>query len=190
MDIHTVNSDKLARKLRKFYCEAKPKHTNKLNMMDAQTGYYHKNTLKNIRSAINRHLNDIIDIVRDKDFKPADQTLDGMLKKITQIGASRPTKHKEVIIPEDLSKIASYLRAAKFSPLVLRQCVWYHLSIHFVSRGLNFTISYAVIPSTFTQMKTAQNTSLFDTKHSKRISRVALSPKRPLVTNGCIHHLK
>ena len=65
-------------------------------MMDAQTGYYHKNTLKNIRSAINRHLNDIgrsVDIVRDKEFKPANQTLDGMLKKMTQIGASRPTKH-------------------------------------------------------------------------------------------------
>lgn len=61
-----------------------------------------------------------------------------MLKKMTQIGASRPTKHKEVINPEDLSKIASYLRAAKFSPLVLRQCVWYHLSIHFISRGLEF----------------------------------------------------
>ena len=110
-------------------------------MMDAQTGYYHKNTLKNIRSAINRHLNDIgrsVDIVRDKEFKPANQTLDGMLKKMTQIGASRPTKHKEVINPEDLSKIASNLRAVKFSPLVLRQCVWYHLSIHFISRGLEF----------------------------------------------------
>ena len=47
-------------------------------MMDAQTGYYHKNTFKNIRSAINRHLNDTgrsIDTVRDKEFKPANQTL-------------------------------------------------------------------------------------------------------------------
>ena len=52
-------------------------------MMDAQTGYYHKNTLKNSRAAINRHLNDIgrsVDIVRDKEFKTANQTLDGMLK--------------------------------------------------------------------------------------------------------------
>ena len=55
-------------------------------MMDAQTGNYHKNTLKNIRSAINRHPNDIgssVDFVRDKEFKPANQTLDGMLTKMT-----------------------------------------------------------------------------------------------------------
>ena len=50
--------------------------------MDAQTGYYHKNTLKNSRAAINRHLNDIgrsVDIVRDKEYKTANQALDGML---------------------------------------------------------------------------------------------------------------
>ena len=79
MDFHTANSDEVDRKLRKFYCEAKPKDTNKSYMMDAQTGYYHKTHWKNIRSAINRHLNDI-DISRYKEFKPANQTLDVMLK--------------------------------------------------------------------------------------------------------------
>lgn len=142
LDFEKVEIDELANKLRKFFCEAKPKESNKSKyMMDAQSGYYHKNTLKNIRSAINRHLQDIgrsIDIVRDKEFKSTNHTLDGMLKTMTKIGASRPTKHKDIINSQDLQKISSYLRAATFSPLVLRQCVWYHLSIHFVTRGLEF----------------------------------------------------
>ena len=155
------------------------------------------NTVKNIRSAINRHLNDIgrsVDIVRDKEFKSANQTLDEMLKKMTKIGASRPTKHKEVINPEDLFKISSYL-VIYGQPSSLPwffDNVFGNVCSPFISSlgVLNFTISCAAIPLTFTQMKTAQNTSLFDTKPSKRIFRVSSRPKRPLVTNGCIHHQK
>lgn len=110
-------------------------------MIDVQTQHYHKNTLKNIRSAINRHLQDIgrpINIVHDTMFKSANRTLDGMLKAMTQSGASRPTLHKTVLNPHDLEKISSYFKAAPFSPIVLRQCVWFNLSVHFVSRGLEF----------------------------------------------------
>lgn len=57
---------------------------------------YHKNSLKSIRSAIDRSLQDIrrsTDIVRDKEFKSAnhtlDHTLDWMLKaKIKKTGVS------------------------------------------------------------------------------------------------------
>ena len=57
------------------------------------------NTIR-IRSAINRYLNDFncdIDIVRDKTFKAANQTLDGKLKQNVSDGSSRPTKHKAII---------------------------------------------------------------------------------------------
>ena len=46
--------------------------------------------------------------------------------------------HKPIIDPEDLRKIAAYFQSAEFSPVKLRQSVWYNLSVHFVSRGLEF----------------------------------------------------
>ena len=140
MDFHTVNSDELARKLRKFYCGAKPKDINKSNMMDAQTGYYHNSTLKNIRWAINRHLNDIgrsVEIVRDKEFKQANQTLDGMLKKMTQIGSSRLTKHKEVIIQRICPKLIHIYGQPSSLP-------WFFVSV-FVPSVHSFRLSWSWI---------------------------------------------
>ena len=150
--------------------------------MNAQTGYYHKNTPKNIRSANNRPVYNFgrsVDIVRDKEFKPANKTLDGILKKMTQIGTSSPTKHKEVIHTEDLSKISSYLRAAKLSPPVLRLCIWYHLSIQFVSCNCCLEFHKSDTPQ-FIQL-TAQNTSLFlggnESKEAPSDKRMYSSPK-------------
>lgn len=130
----TVEVNTLQEKLAKFYCEARPQKGSKEEV-------YHKNTLKNIRSALNRYLQDIgrnIDIVKDAAFKPANRTLDGMLKCMTREGISRPTKHKQVIATTDLEKIHSYLANVPSNPIILRQCVWFQLAIHFVSRGLEF----------------------------------------------------
>lgn len=143
LDFKTVSPEVLATKLRRFYCEAKPKSTSKRSeeLTDVQAENYHKNSLKSIRSAINRYLQDLkrsMDIVRDKEFKSANHTLDGMLKEMTKTGASRATNHKSVIHPEDLERISSYFLSAPYNPIVLRQCVWYHLSIHLVTRGLEF----------------------------------------------------
>lgn len=143
LDFKTVSPEVLATKLRRFYCEAKPKSTSKRSeeLTDVQAENYHKNSLKSIRSAINRYLQDLkrsMDIVRDKDFKSANHTLDGMLKEMTKTGESRATNHKPVIHPEDLERISSYFLSAPYNPIVLRQCVWYHLSIHLVTRGLEF----------------------------------------------------
>lgn len=143
LDFKTVSPEVLATKLRRFYCEAKPKSTSKRSeeLTYVQAENYHKNSLKSIRSAINRYLQDLkrsMDIVRDKDFKSANHTLDGMLKEMTKTGESRATNHKPVIHPEDLERISSYFLSAPYNPIVLRQCVWYHLSIHLVTRGLEF----------------------------------------------------
>ena len=143
LNFESVIPEVLAQKLRRFYCEAKPKNTAKRaeDLTLAQSENYHKNSLKSIRSAINRHLQDLgrsIDIVRDKEFKSANNTLDGMLKTMTKTGASRATNHKAIIHAEDLERISSYFRTAPHSPIVLRQCVWYNLSLHFVTRGLEF----------------------------------------------------
>lgn len=56
---------------------------------------YHKNTLKNIRAALNCHFTDIgrqMDIVRDPAFKPANRILDWFMKEQAMTGKSLPTK--------------------------------------------------------------------------------------------------
>ena len=75
--METVDESALAKRLTKFYCEARPQ------VKDQEQQEYHRHTLKNIRGAVNRHLQDIgrnIDIVRDKEFKLANMTMDGVLK--------------------------------------------------------------------------------------------------------------
>ena len=91
---------------------------------------YHKNTLKNLRSGINRHLKNLdrdLDIVRDKIFRKANEVLDGKIKQNLRNGVSRPTKHKDVITNNDLSKISAYLSVD--NPVTLRYKVWYDNNI-------------------------------------------------------------
>lgn len=52
-------------------------------------------------------------------------------------GISKPTKHKEVITPEDLMRIREYIYSVD-NPVILRYCVWYDIAIHFVTRSLEF----------------------------------------------------
>lgn len=106
---------------------------------------YHKNSLKSIRSAIDRSLQDIrrsTDIVRDKEFKSAnhtlDHTLDWMLKAKIKKLVYQVTNHKSVTHSENLKQITTYFHSAPYNPIVLRQCVWYYSSIHLVTRGLEF----------------------------------------------------
>ena len=138
----TVSEESLSQVLRRFYCEAKPKETqHRTKSLGEHATTYHKNTMKNIRAAINRHLQDKgrnIDIIRGPAFKSANNTLDGLLKEQTRAGMSRPTQHKEIIEEEDLYKMSDYVSTADSNPVILRQSVWLNLSIHFVSRGLEF----------------------------------------------------
>ncbi len=109
--------------------------------MGATGSEYHKNTLRNIRAAINRHLQDIgidIDIVRDKAFKASNNMLDAKLKSNLAQGLSVPTTHKAIISKYDLQKISTYLNCVNPNPIILRYKVWYDLAIHFVSRGQEF----------------------------------------------------
>ena len=132
--METVDEPTLAKRLTKFYCEARPQ------VKDQEQQEYHRHTLKNIRGALNRHLQDIgrnIDIVRDKEFKLANKTMDGVLKSRLHQTSVRPHV-KDLISTDDLDRIDSYLRAAPTDPILLRQCVWFQLSIHFVVQGHQF----------------------------------------------------
>jgi hypothetical protein len=132
----------LAKALSRFYCEAKPQaEKSAAANAEQEPLLYHKNSLINIRAAINRNLADLkrdIDIVHDKEFKTANGILDGLFKERTRQGLSKPTKHKAIIDESDLDKIYTYLQGAKTSPVILRHAVWYFVAIHFVSRGVEF----------------------------------------------------
>lgn len=89
-----------------------------------------------MRSAMNRHLQNLvrsIDFVRDKEFsKSANYILDVMMKVVIKTGASCPT------LSIIWNKFFQYFPADPFSPHMLRQCVWFDLSAHLVSRGLEY----------------------------------------------------
>lgn len=61
--MHTISEDELRQKLCKFYVEIKPQPKTKRRSNDNENqnknNDYHKNSLKNLRAAINRHLYDI-----------------------------------------------------------------------------------------------------------------------------------
>lgn len=137
LDMCTVDEEDLAKKLGRFYCEAKPQPDQKYGKHTE----YHINTMKSIRAAINRHLSDIgrnINIVNDKAFKVANKGLTGLLKRRLVTGTFRPTTHKEVIDMSDLQKITAFFENAYLSPINLRLAVWYIIAMNFVSRGLGF----------------------------------------------------
>lgn len=139
IDMATISKDDLLRKLGQFSCEVKPQ-PQETDGQKAETKdqEYHKNTLKNIRGAVNRYLSDInrdIDIVNDREFKEPNKIFNGLLKERMTSGLSRPTKHKDVISEVDLKKIGTYLESADINPIKLRLCMWYIISIHLYQGG-------------------------------------------------------
>ena len=136
-------------KLGKFYAEATPNNNEKRcnQMSSEQASEYNTNSYKSIRSALNRHLQDLgrnIDIVRGREFRSSNSILDGKLKKNLQEGLAWPTKHKDVIPVSDLSKISTSLYEEN-NLIALRFRVWFILSMQFVSRGLQLKINYFVL---------------------------------------------
>ncbi|XP_062574457.1 uncharacterized protein LOC134236294 [Saccostrea cucullata] len=141
LDLHTISAPVLDENLRKFYAEAQPKNLSSRvqKMPQEHAAEYHKNSMKNVRAAINRYLKDIgrqIDIVKDTEFKSSNAMLSSKLKFNLKQGLSRPTKHHAAIPNEDLMKINTYLSGK--NPVALRFRIWYLLAIHFVSRGCEF----------------------------------------------------
>ena len=129
-DFNNREKAELNEKLRHFYAEAKPKNNEKRAkyMLDEHAQVYHKNTLKNIRAALNRHIKDLnrnFDIVHVSDFRISNIIYDSTLKMMVKTGLSRPTKHKEIIGLQDLQLINAYLNdnAKKSSFTTLKDLV-------------------------------------------------------------------
>lgn len=141
LDLKAIEEPNLNECLRKFYAEAQPKAmSGREKKFSPELGNeYHKNSMKNVRAAINRHLKDsgrVIDIVNGTNFTSANKMLCAKLKNNLKTGVSRPTQHYPVIDAEELTKIHEYLK--KDDPVTLRLRIWYLFAIHFVTRGLEF----------------------------------------------------
>ena len=154
----SMSKSTIADRLRIFYCEAAPKKVEVRGKTQAPLQEYHKNSLRNIRAALNRHFHDLyldLDIVRDKEFIYANRALDGTLKDQTKRGVARATEHKKVINSTDMEKISTYLsKGYASSPIILRQAMWFTVSLHFVTRGMEF--HHQLLTNSF-EIKTDEN---------------------------------
>ena len=142
LDFARISCSDLNQRLGKCYAEAAPKPNQSMakQMAAEQANEYTNNTFKSIRSAINRHFQDLgrdIDIDRGKEFRVSNNILDGKLRKKLQEDLARPTKHKEVITNNEMENNSTYLYG-EVNPVVLRFRVWFVLAIQFVSRSLEF----------------------------------------------------
>ncbi|CAC5386248.1 unnamed protein product [Mytilus coruscus] len=141
LDLATTETEELNNVLGKFYAEATPKFSEKERQgnVNCPVKRVSQNSMKNIRAAINRHIHDLdrdIDIVRDKEFRKANETLDGKLKKNLEKVSLVLQNIKQIITMNDLEKINSYLYSSD-DPIILRFRV-YNIAMHFVTRGIEF----------------------------------------------------
>jgi len=137
VDWSNIPISDLAELLRAFYAETRPQV--KKDDKGPVSEDYHKNTMKNLRAALNRHLRVLgraIDIVKDRDFQRANDLLNGKLKLNLKEGKSKPTQHKPIIANGDLLKIQNFV--SHDSPKSVLYKTWFDLAIYFVSRGLEF----------------------------------------------------
>lgn len=101
IDLASVDPLTLANSYWRFYCEARPQpKKSKERESQNEKPLYHKNSLINIRAAINRHLADLkrkVDIVHDLEFKTPNGILVGLFKERTRQGLLKPTQHRAMI---------------------------------------------------------------------------------------------
>ena len=94
---------------------------------------YQYNLYKGFRAAIQRHLNDLgrdFDIYKDTEFRRANDTFDGMIKKLKREGGMSHIAHKDIITDTDMGKI-NYLFETKKDAKCLIQQVWFYVTMHF-----------------------------------------------------------
>ena len=125
----TVQPTELAEKVKTFYAEVRNKKKEK----------YNHNTMKSLRAGINRHIqsppfNRSIDIVKDKEFKSANQVLEGYIKASKQDGKDT-TKHKEAMSDSDWKKLQNSPSLSTTNPTTLQNKVIIDLLVHFGRRG-------------------------------------------------------
>ena len=100
---------------------------------------YGKSAYINLRAAIQRHIisppfNRTINILRDREFLPANQVFMGVLRKMKAEGRD-VTQHKEPITEGDMKKIYESDALSTKTPMGLVRKVYFEISLHFGRRG-------------------------------------------------------
>ena len=110
-------------------------------------------------------------------------------------GMSKPTTHKAIISTADLDKIHEYFKGAPSDPIILRQCVWFQVAIHFVTRELEFQSLLSMTSFDFMR-RLMKNMSHLHMKQSKKNfqgglkSEEALADKRMYATGEANCHVQ
>lgn len=181
--MHTISEDELRQKLCKFYVEIKPQPKTKRQSNDNENqnknNDYHKNSLKNLWAAINRHLYYIgrkkVNIVRGAKFRPCNDTLNVVLKKRIALGKSQLTRHYPVINDSDINKIGTHLESARSNPINLRLSIWYLVAFHFLTRGLEFHFQLKINSFEFLRDETGREYACLSHEYKqKKLSRRTL----------------
>ena len=100
---------------------------------------YNHNSMRSIRSGINRHLQShpherAIDIIKDKDFNSANNIFDGYLKKCKAEGLDA-TEHKATLTDKDWKTLHDSKVLSTATPTTLQNKVLTNLLTHFGRRG-------------------------------------------------------
>ena len=119
--------DNFADILRQFYAEVR----------NRKGEPYGKSALINLRASIQRHIssppyNRTLNIMKDRDFIPANHVLQGVLKTNRLQGRDK-TQHKKPLEAEDMSRIDEVLDLS--SPTGLQMRVFVDIMMHFGRRG-------------------------------------------------------
>lgn len=141
VDFHNISKEDLNEKLKYFYAEAKPKFFENCVKVPYQSNAYNRNSMINVRAAINRHLKHIgkiFDIVRDSDFRESNALLNAKWKLLARSGLLPPVRQRISIDPDDLKLICNYVYRASFDPFSFRFRVWFCIAVNFVSLGTGF----------------------------------------------------
>lgn len=120
----------LSAMLKHFYVEAK----------NVEGKPYSRNTMKAIRSGLDRFLSGSpqrkpFSIIRDREFKPANEALDASLKDLARQGLISSTKHKRPISKEDLEAFYSANQLGLDTLESLVNTAWFYTVLYFGKRG-------------------------------------------------------
>lgn len=128
-DFENLPETELNAILRRFYAE--------LHSKDGKT--YSRSALLGIRAAIQRYLTSgnisrNINIITGESFKPANEVLIGLLRKMKKEGEDK-TKSHPPISQYDLAKLYTSGALSDSNPWALQNKVFFEVCLHFGRRG-------------------------------------------------------
>lgn len=95
--------------------------------------YYSRNSMRTIWAGLDSYLSkeNINCSIITTEFKPANDTLYAHLVELACEGKTSSTKHKPVLIPQDVAILYERKQLGLETPERLLQIVWFNIMLHF-----------------------------------------------------------